>query len=361
MSSKERRASESASQPAESSHLNPPPKRPQLIKPPPRPAETARSATEEAADGSTAESAPAPEATATASPPPDAAADTSSDSPANVRPHPISPPSEPMQFRAIGLVRGTYTPHEEQFNRGDLTTEDGTVIDAVLLGRVTSLVKKHLPLEKSHLWVVYPRTRQVNDDEFDLHLQIVGVWEPENLGLPGEEAAEPEASSEAATATDASGAAATAVSESETSGADDAEDGEPLPDNYFSIRGEITKCDEETGQIIVKILQGSKRDEKAQKAFRLHVCGNLSGKTVGYFWELEVERQGKSLVLTEGRCIAIVPPKKRKKHKKGRPDRGSRKPTRQRAGKPTPSGDSSHHPKTKPRTRPTVPVRSNPL
>ncbi|MDX2096855.1 MAG: hypothetical protein SFW36_03695, partial [Leptolyngbyaceae cyanobacterium bins.59] len=91
------------------------------------------------------------------------------------RQHPIPPPSEARQYRAIGLVRGQYVPSEEQFTRGTILAADGTKLEAVLLGRVMSLVKKHLSLEESHLWVTYPRTR---DREGDLHLQIVGVWEP---------------------------------------------------------------------------------------------------------------------------------------------------------------------------------------
>ncbi|MGJ3245993.1 MAG: hypothetical protein ACFE0I_07970 [Elainellaceae cyanobacterium] len=94
------------------------------------------------------------------------------------RQQPIPPASEPMQYRAIGLMKGKYIASDEQFTRGQMETEDGYPIDAVLLGRVMSLVKKHLDLDQPHLWVVYPRTR--NKDE-QLHVQVVGVWEPENL------------------------------------------------------------------------------------------------------------------------------------------------------------------------------------
>lgn len=96
-----------------------------------------------------------------------------------LRQQPIPPASEPMQYRAIGLIRGKYVPSGEQFTRGEIITDDGVEIGAVLLGRVMSLVKKHLDLEQSHLWVVYPRTREKGDG--NLHVQIVGVWEPENL------------------------------------------------------------------------------------------------------------------------------------------------------------------------------------
>ncbi|MEL6935697.1 MAG: hypothetical protein AAFO59_03400, partial [Cyanobacteria bacterium J06607_17] len=101
---------------------------------------------------------------------------------------PISPPSEPMQYRAIGLLKGRYEPSEESFNRGNIVNHDGTTTCAVLLGRTTSLVKKHLDLEKDHLWVVYPRT--IFQDDIGIAVQIVGVWEPETLGEDEEEPVE---------------------------------------------------------------------------------------------------------------------------------------------------------------------------
>ena len=61
-----------------------------------------------------------------------------------LRQQPIPAPSEPMQYRAIGLLRGRYKAEDEQFTRGTLTTTDGTDIQAVLLGRVMSLVRNHL-------------------------------------------------------------------------------------------------------------------------------------------------------------------------------------------------------------------------
>ncbi|MGF1512088.1 MAG: hypothetical protein ACFB5Z_00095 [Elainellaceae cyanobacterium] len=104
--------------------------------------------------------------------------DEASSGEATLRQVPIPPASEPLQYRAIGLIRGVYQPSEEQFTRGNIMAEDDTSIDAVLLGRVMSLVKKHVDLAQPHLWVVYPRTRPNNND---LHAQIVGIWEPESL------------------------------------------------------------------------------------------------------------------------------------------------------------------------------------
>lgn len=111
------------------------------------------------------------------------------------RQQPIPPPSHPKQYRAIGLIEGQYQRSEEQMTRGTLVTTDGTAIEAVLLGRTISLVKNHLDLEKPHLWVVYPRTRQQDDL---LHVQIVGVWEPETLNK--EQVSSEEDSSEATSA-----------------------------------------------------------------------------------------------------------------------------------------------------------------
>ncbi|HEY9763652.1 MAG TPA: hypothetical protein V6D07_14065 [Trichocoleus sp.] len=221
---------------------------------------------------------------------------------------PIAPPSEPMQYRAIGLIKGTYSPGDEQFNRGLLTTEDGAAIEAMLLGRVTSLVKKHLDLAEPHLWVVYPRTRQAEDEraDQDLHVQIVGVWEPETLGLPEEEAGSENLDSENVTEA--------------TEGVNTSTKHKILPknlplvnENYFSIRGEVIHYDEDEKVILVKILQGVKRPAATCKAFRLMVRGTLQGRTVGYFWDLNVKRDAKTLVLDQGTPVGIVPPTKKRK------------------------------------------------
>ena len=95
-----------------------------------------------------------------------------------MRQHPIPPVTEPLQYRAIGVVRGTYVPTDpEQLTRGAIHTSDGTAIEAVVLGRLLTLMRRHLDLAQPHLWVVYPRSRE----EQGLHLQMVGIWEPSTL------------------------------------------------------------------------------------------------------------------------------------------------------------------------------------
>jgi len=210
--------------------------------------------------------------------------------PAIARNQPIPPPSEPKQYRAIGLVRGRYTSSEEQFTRGTMVTKDGTVIEAVLLGRVMSLVRNHLDLEQEHLWVVYPRTR---DTRQDLHVQIVGVWEPERLSKPdseAEESPEPEP----------------------TASVDDDVLSPGYQDDYFSIRGEIVFHSVEEEHIIVKIQQAPRKSSDKAKAFKLRLEGALSSpKLLGYFWDIQVERRETSLYITGGSPIGLIPPKKK--------------------------------------------------
>ncbi len=350
---------------------------------------------------------------------------------------PIPPASEPKQYRAIGLIYGKYVPSDEQFTRGNLIAADDLAIDSVLLGRVMSLVKKHIDLEKPHLWVVYPRTR--NKDR-DLHAQIVGVWEPEKLNRsddpatpddapnpegsdnaeeldnaldspeqaggngtsqstahPAEEVvadvesadakspdvepaqleegastgtelvnppqgSEPEISDgtrlTAEDAGDAPTTSALATSETglaepegETDSTDssattpdlkssDAEldsddesddhtdsdahrsapffvgDNQLLKDGYFSIRGEVVKVSEDPNEITVKIRQAPRKGSTQQRSFNLVLKGHLEGRLVGYFWELNVQREGTDLVVQDGKAVGIVLPKKRDKQKK---------------------------------------------
>ena len=214
------------------------------------------------------------------------------------RQQPISPPSEPMQFRAIGLVQGIYQPSEERFNRGTLKVEDGTQIDAVLLGQVMSLVKKYIDLERPYFWVVYPRTRE---KEQTLHLQVVGVWSADGFT--------PITGSEEST-DDRQGSVSPESTEP------------PIEDGYFSIRGQIVYQATDKQLLYVKIQQtprhsskgrsnGSGRGER-DKSFKLKITGTLPQKAIGYFWDLQVKREGNDLVLQEGTSIALMPVQKKR-------------------------------------------------
>ncbi|MCL2929944.1 MAG: hypothetical protein MGG37_18820 [Trichodesmium sp. MAG_R01] len=229
-----------------------------------------------------------------------------------VRQHPIAPPSEPKQYRAIGLVRGRYQPSTEQFTRGSLRTPDDSEIDAVLLGRVMSLLKNHLDLESDHLWVVYPRTRQENND---LHIQIMGVWEPETLGtkakfsteLTNEEQQQTTSSlSISPTVEDNQSQEIPEVSENIDnsqpstvfpSPETEIDDLVTLGDGYFSIRGEVIYQSQEEEYVIVKVQQLARKGEETSKFFKLKLKGNLGDRPLNHFWDLHIQRQNTSLVI----------------------------------------------------------------
>ena len=190
------------------------------------------------------------------------------------RKQPIPPPSHPRQYRAIGLIQAKYQQSAEQITQGTLITTDGAEIEAVLLGRIISLIKNHLDLEKEHLWVVYPRTKMQEDR---LHAQIVGVWEPETLSQ----------------------------SEEEVNSAQ-AEHG------YFSIRGEVIFYSTEEEIIIVKIKQFPRKEGDKPKFFKLKLKGVLSEKPLKRFWDLKVRLEGEDLIIEEGTDLGFAQKRKPK-------------------------------------------------
>lgn len=200
----------------------------------------------------------------------------------DLRKQPIPPPSNPKQYRAIGLIQGKYQASEDQLTRGSLLTSDGTAIDAVLLGRVLSLVKNHLDLDREHLWVVYPRTRQENDL---LHVQIVGVWEPETLSQSD----------------------STSLPELDTS----------IDSGYFSIRGEVIYFSVEDEMVIVKIKQAPKKESDKMKFFKLKLKGILSEKPLRHFWDLRAQLEGETLVIQEANDLGFATVRKKPFPNKG--------------------------------------------
>ncbi|AFZ36450.1 hypothetical protein Sta7437_2931 [Stanieria cyanosphaera PCC 7437] len=213
------------------------------------------------------------------------------------RKQPIPPPSHPRQYRAIGLIRARYEVTGEQVTQGELITPEGTKIEAVLLGRVISLIKKHLDLTKEHLWVVYPRTKAQDDS---LHVQIVGVWEPETLSQNSNEPVP--ASNE-------------------------------VEDGYFSIRGEVIFFSQEKEVIVIKIKQFPRKEGDKVKFFKLKLQGTLN-RPLRHFWDLKVGLEGQALVIKEATDLGVIQ-QKNPRFKKG----GSRRPTGKpyRAGRPTPN------------------------
>ena len=199
-----------------------------------------------------------------------------------MRQHPISPVTEPMQYRAIGVVRGTYLPEDpEQLTRGSIQAEDGSSIEAVVLGRVLTLMRRHLDLSKPHLWVAYPRYR----DAGKLHLQVVGVWEPSTLA-------------------DAAADAEPAEVESADAGSADQL---PEGDDYFSVRGELIYTRPEDGDLVVKIRQQPRADGSRPTPFKLQLKGEIPPDHLRHFVALDLRRQGQQLQLERHEVIGPVP------------------------------------------------------
>jgi hypothetical protein len=220
---------------------------------------------------------------------------------------PIPPASEPLQYRAIGLILGKYIPSDEEFNQGTMLADDGTEIDAVILGRIMSLIKNHLDLEKSHLWVVYPRIRK---EDNKLHAQIMGMWDPQLVIKPLENS-DPEDLAEPAPA-------AHPLPSIETLG---------IPDSYFSIRGEVIYQSRETREIFVKIRQAPKKKTEEERYFKIRLIGDLAQKLVGNFWDFDVIRVENNLEIRSGQFVATIRAKQPRKGGSRPPsDTGSAKP-----------------------------------
>jgi hypothetical protein len=194
-----------------------------------------------------------------------------------MRQHPIPPVTEPTQYRAIGVVRGLYVPAEpDQLTRGLIRTDDGTEIEAVVLGRLLTLMRRHLDLEVPHLWVVYPRSREENQ----LHLQMVGVWEPSTLSRD-----------------DGAGEAAELAAVS---------DSLPEGDDYFSVRGELIFTRPETGDLVVKVRQQPRADGSRPTPFKLQLRGEVPLEHLRHFVSLDLRRQGQQLAMEKLEVLGPV-------------------------------------------------------
>ncbi|QDL11847.1 hypothetical protein DP113_31775 [Brasilonema octagenarum UFV-E1] len=274
--------------------------------------------------------------------------ETANDQNLENRQQPIQDPSELMQYRAIGLVRGRYVANSsEQFTQGSIVTTDGTQLEAVLLGRMMSLVKNHLDLEKEHLWVVYPRTRQENDK---LHLQIVGVWEPENLAkhqIANDK--QNSASQEDLPIPERNNSSSALLPSSE------------VPDGDFSVRGEVVYQSYEAEHLVIKIKQAARKQDDKPKYFKLKIKGKLEARAVGKFWDLQVKRETDSLVVETAEAIADLP--KRRRPPQTRYGGASRRPSGKKPFPPRPRNGEIPRPvrKTGDTGAASTPISSKPI
>ncbi|MBO8229691.1 hypothetical protein CU313_02655 [Prochlorococcus marinus str. MU1404] len=182
--------------------------------------------------------------------------------------NPIPKVTNKMQYRAIGIVYGKFIPNDsERLNRGYLTDDKGEKIETVLLGKALSLIKKYIDLKKSYFWVVYPKNKNTQN----LHLQVVGIWDPYQLN---------DFSSDS----------------SKTNFSSLLEDLD-LKDNYFSVRGLLVFVNTQKNECVIKICPDSKLQNLKNKSFKLVIKGELSLELLNSFLSLDVIREGNSLKL----------------------------------------------------------------
>ena len=181
---------------------------------------------------------------------------------------PIPQVTDPLQYRAIGIVNGKFTPHDsEQLNKGLITDNEGEKIETVVLGKALSLLKKHIDLNKNYYWVVYPKNKNTQN----LHLQVAGIWDPYQLNdFP---------------------------SDSSKTNFSKLLEQLDLRDNYFSVRGELVYVNYQNKEFVIKICSASKIQKLKNKNFKLVIKGEISLELLNSFLSLDLIRDGNSLKL----------------------------------------------------------------
>ena len=188
--------------------------------------------------------------------------------------NPIPKVTNKLQYRAIGIVNGKFTPHDSnQLNRGFLNDNKGEKIETVVLGKALSLLKKHIDLNKSYFWIVYPKNKNTQN----LHLQVAGIWDPYQLNNFPNKSSKTNFS--------------TLLEELD------------LKDNYFSVRGELVYVNTQKKEVVIKICSASKIQKLKNKNFKLVIKGKLSLELLNSFVSLDVIRDGNSLKLLKYEVI----------------------------------------------------------
>jgi len=188
--------------------------------------------------------------------------------------NPIPQVTDPLQYRAFGIVNGKFTPHDsEQLNKGLITDNEGEKIETVVLGKALSLLKKHIDLNKNYYWVVYPKNKNTQN----LHLQVAGIWDPFQFNdLPNN---------------------SSKINFSKLLEELD------LKDNYFSVRGELVFVNTQKKEIVIKICPAIKSKNLKNKNFKLVIKGELSLELLHSFVSLDTTRDGNSLKLLKYEVI----------------------------------------------------------
>jgi len=180
---------------------------------------------------------------------------------------PIQKVTDNLQNRAIGIIYGSYKPSSEEFlNKGLLKDQNNIALDAVVLGKTLPLIKKYIDFNKQYFFIVYPR----NKNSEGLHLQIAGIWDPNNLN--GEQKDQSQNPHEILKNFD-------------------------LKDNYFSIRGKLIFVKIPEKEVIIKITPSNITKINKNKSFKLILKGELPLNLINSFISLDVLRDGNTLRL----------------------------------------------------------------
>ena len=182
--------------------------------------------------------------------------------------NPIPKVTNKFQFRAIGIIYAQFTPNNpDQLNRGFLIDSKGEKIETVILGKALSLLKKFIDLKKSYYWIVYPKNKNTQN----LHLQVVGIWDPYQLNDFSNDSSK--------------------INSSKLL------EGLNLTDNYFSVRGELVFVNTQKKEIVIKICTASKSKNLKNKNFKLAIKGELTLELLNSFVSLDINRDGNALKL----------------------------------------------------------------
>ena len=189
--------------------------------------------------------------------------------------NPIPQVTDPLQYRAIGIVNGKFTPHDrEQLNKGLIIDNEGEKIETVVLGKALSILKKHIDLNKNYYWVVYPKNK--NTKTYIYRLQVSGILY--NLTVYQRILLKINFSK--------------LLEELD------------LKDNYFSVRGELVFVNKSKKEIVIKICSTSKLKNLKNKNFKLVIKGELSLELLNNFVSLDINREGNSLKLLNYEVIS---------------------------------------------------------
>ena len=170
-------------------------------------------------------------------------------------------PHHPLQYRAIGVIQGRYQPLENTLTKGTMTTSDGQEFETVLLGKTISAVKNHIDLKQVQNWVVYPHTIPDTDD---IHFQIAGTYLPSD------------------------------------------DNDSSLPNNYFSIRGEVLYSSKYKQKIIVQILDNSFVSRKKARSFKLQLQGRIPDNHIKHFFSFSACLENKKIVVQQYIDLGLI-------------------------------------------------------